>query len=127
MGLSPKIAGLFGGILIALAAGGLARIAAEEPKPPERFEGEILDLACYLAKGAKGEGHAKCAESCVKAGQPMGLLTIDGKVHVLFANHADGSAFEKAKTFAGKKVVLEGRAAARDGLSGVEVVAVRAP
>ena len=88
--------------------------------------GEVLDFACYIGHGAKGEGHSACAKKCVKAGQPMGLLAEDGTVYLLYAGHDDSSAFEKTKEFAGKKVEINGKAATRDSIKGIEVRGVKA-
>ena len=57
-------------------------------------QGEVLDMACYLGHGAKGDEHAACAAKSIKAGQPMGLLASDGKVYLLVASHKDGTAFD---------------------------------
>jgi len=89
-------------------------------------QGEVLDLACYIGHGAKGDEHAPCAAKCVKSGQPMGLLASDGKVYLLVASHKDATAFEQAKEFAGKRVEIHGIAMARDGLAAVEVASVKA-
>jgi hypothetical protein len=90
------------------------------------LKGEILDMACYIAHEARGEDHADCAKRCVKGGQPMGLLTEDGTVYLLYASHSDASAFEQAKEFAGKNVELKGAQTSRAGIKGVEVRAVKA-
>lgn len=87
--------------------------------------GEILDMACYVAHGAKGADHAACAKRCVKGGQPMGLLAEDGTVFLLYADHKDASAFEQAKEFAGKNVELKGKKAAQSGIKGIEVQSVK--
>lgn len=87
--------------------------------------GEILDLACYVAHGAKGPQHQKCAAKCAEQGQPIGLLAQDGKVYILFADHADSSAYEKAKTLAGKNAEIKGEPAARDGINGLTVLAAK--
>ena len=87
--------------------------------------GEILDMACYVAHEAKGPDHAACAKRCVKGGQPMGLLADDGTVYLLYANHEDGSAFERAKEFAGQKVEIVGVAATQAGIKGLEVSSVK--
>ena len=89
-------------------------------------EGEIIDMACYVAHEAKGPDHASCAKRCVKAGQPMGLLADDGTVYVLYANHQDGSAFEAAKELAGTKVHISGKLSTMSGIKGIEVQAVEA-
>jgi hypothetical protein len=88
-------------------------------------KGEVLDLACYLGHGAKGAEHAACAAKCVKGGQPMGLLTADGKVYLLVASHKDAAPFEETKEFAGQEVEIRGNAMARDGISAVEVLNVK--
>lgn len=87
--------------------------------------GEVLDLACYVSHEAHGEDHAGCAVKCVKGGQPMGLKAKDGTVYVLFADHGDGSAYEKAKEFAGKVVTISGPLADRGGVKGITVTSVK--
>ena len=89
-------------------------------------QGEILDMSCYIAHGAKGEEHADCAQRCVKGGQPMGLLAKDGTVYLLYASHKDASAFEQAKSSAGRNVEITGQNATRDGIKGIEVHSVKA-
>ena len=83
-------------------------------------------MACYVAHGAKGADHAGCAKKCVKEGQPMGLLSSDGAVYLLYASHDDSSAFEKTKDFAGEKVEIKGKAATKAGIKGIEVHSVKA-
>lgn len=88
-------------------------------------EGEIVDLACYVSSGAKGADHAGCAKSCVKSGQPMGLLGDDGTLYLLYASHKDGEPFEAAKEHAGSKVQVSGKLSTRDGIKGIQVDAVK--
>jgi hypothetical protein len=89
-------------------------------------EGEVLDLGCYLGRGAKGAEHAGCAKRCVKSGQPMGLLAKDGTVYLLLANHKDNAPFEAAKDHAGETVTIKGKAANQEGMKGIEVHSVKA-
>ena len=51
----------------------------------------------------------------------MGLLTDSGQVFLLYADHADATAFEKTKEHAGEKVAITGIVSEQGGLSGVEV------
>ncbi len=88
-------------------------------------EGEIVDLACYVSSGAKGADHAGCAKSCVKSGQPMGLLGDNGTLYLLYASHKDGEPFEAAKEHAGSKVQVSGKLSTRDGIKGIQVDAVK--
>lgn len=47
--------------------------------------GEVIDLSCYLQLGKHGEAHKDCAQKCMKAGNPIGLLDKDGGIHILMA------------------------------------------
>ena len=87
--------------------------------------GEVLDMACYVSHEAKGPDHAACAKRCVKSGQPMGLLAEDGTVYLLYASHDDGSAFEKTKEHAGRRVEITGVASTQAGIKGLEVHGVK--
>ena len=100
--------------------------AAKAPEKTSAVSGEILDLSCYMGHGGMGEGHAGCAAKCLKGGQPMGLLGSDGAVYLLFADHGDASAYEKAKDLAGKKVEITGDVATKNGLKGITVHGVKA-
>lgn len=84
-------------------------------------EGELLDLACYLAHEGKGEKHAKCAEMCVKGGAPLGIEGKDGKVYLLVNDHGQEKAFAEAKTLAGKRARVTGKVLDRGGLKALQV------
>lgn len=90
------------------------------------WTGEVVDLACYVAKGAKGADHGGCAKSCVKNGQPMGLLTDDGTLVLLAADHKDGKPYEALKDLAGDKAVVMGALAEKDGMKIVTVTGSKA-
>lgn len=51
--------------------------------------GEIIDFSCYLQVGKHGEKHVGCAQKCLKAGQPIGLLTETGDIYVLMEEEHD--------------------------------------
>lgn len=90
------------------------------------WTGEIVDIACYVPKGAEGEGHAACAKSCVKSGQPMGLLTEDGNVVLLAADHASGEAFDGLKELAGERAEVSGELAEKGGIKVLTVTSFKA-
>ena len=90
------------------------------------WTGEVVDLACYVGQGARGADHAGCAKSCVKNGQPMGLLTDDGTLVLLAANHKDGKPYEALKDLAGEKAVVMGTLAEKDGMKVVTVTGSKA-
>jgi len=93
--------------------------------PDVTLKGEIVDLACYIGHGAKGPDHQKCAEKCAQMGQPLGLLTTDGKLYILVADHQDATAFRKAATFAGAQVEVTGEPAEKGGVSALTVHGIK--
>jgi len=70
-------------LAVILMACGLL-LAQDEKKPSEMLiEGEVVDLACYTSRGAKGEDHKSCATRCMTRGTPAGILDKDGNVFVI--------------------------------------------
>ena len=114
------VAMLFGAALMALPA-----FAADPPaqKTPKQVTvtGEIVDLACYLDHGARGMKHQQCALTCLKNGEPMGLLTSEGKVYLLMADHQNGVPFNDAKADAALQVQVTGPVAEKAGITGLTV------
>jgi hypothetical protein len=45
--------------------------------------GEVVDISCYLQLGKRGEAHIPCGQKCVRNGQPIGLLTDNGKLYLV--------------------------------------------
>ena len=88
--------------------------------------GEILDMKCYKASGAHGDGHKECAAKCIKGGSAMGILTDDGKVYLLIEDSKSSDAYNNAKKFAGEKVTLTGTVSEKDGEQALMVTEVKA-
>jgi len=110
-------------LIVALVGVGLSSFADHHEGS---WTGEVVDLACYVANGAKGADHEGCAKSCVKNGQPMGLLTDDGTLVLLAADHKDGGAYESLKDLAGEKADVMGSLAEKDGMKIVTVTGSKA-
>ena len=85
------------------------------------WAGEIVDMGCYIEKGAKGSGHADCAKSCTKDGMPMGVLTKDGTLFLLTPNHDDGAPYEALKDLAGENAEVSGTLSEKDGIKMIVV------
>jgi hypothetical protein len=48
----------------------------------ETIKGELVDQACYMKdKKNAGASHKECAETCARKGQPVAVLTKDGKLY----------------------------------------------
>jgi len=60
----------------------------------ETVKGELVDQACYMKdKKNVGASHKECADSCAKKGQPVAIVTAEGKVYqVTGALAADNNA-----------------------------------
>ena len=80
--------------------------------------GEIVDLMCYLDHGAKGDKHADCAETCIKSGGPVGLLTKQDQLYLVIGDHKPMN--DKLASHAGKTVTLKGKVVERDGMRMIE-------
>jgi hypothetical protein len=78
--------------------------------------GEVADLKCYLGSGALGPDHAKCAKGCLSAGQPMGLVTTDGKVYLLGIGK-DKTQYESLIDLAGQQVEISGDVSEKNGMN----------
>ena len=112
-------------LVIALSVSALVGTAVADDNEAS-WTGEVVDLACYVANGAKGADHAGCAKSCVKNGQPMGLLTDDGSLVLLAADHKNGEPYEALKDMAGEMASVVGSVAERDGMKVVTVTGSKA-
>lgn len=73
------------------AAAFVVMLAAPALAKTETITGQIVDMGCYkMDKSNTGVDHKMpkgdtkdCAIGCAKAGQPMAILTADGKVYQL--------------------------------------------
>ncbi len=112
--------------LLALVALSSVAVAGHHDENGGTWTGEVVDLACYIAGDSHGADHAGCAKSCVKNGQPMGLLTDDGTLVLLAADHKDGAPYAALKDMAGGKATVMGMLAEKDGMKVVTVTGSKA-
>jgi hypothetical protein len=88
-------------------------------------QGEIVDLACYMAKGSKGPSHKACAQMCAKKGVPIGVLTDGGEVLLLLDDHNNPDPYEATKKLAGERVEVSGKKYGKQGVTSIVVGAVK--
>ena len=102
-------AGSMAVVLVAFAA-----LAADEPQIT--VTGEVVDSACYIKSGARGESHRACAQKCGDAGIPLALVE-DGTGVVIWIASVDDMETPNAKLrpFAGRRVTIAGTWAERGG------------
>lgn len=87
--------------------------------------GEVLDMSCFMASGAKGEGHKGCAEKCINGGMPIGLLGTDGKVYLLVEDHKNADPYQSLKTMAAENVAVTGKYFVRNGMPAIVIGKVK--
>ena len=109
------------GLVLALAGGAVDVVRAES------VTGEVIDLSCYLAHPATGQGrgHRKCAETCAKKGLPMGVLGKDEKVYLLLEDHDNPKGYAEAMGKAAEEITVEGKLVTQGGMSGIVVESVK--
>jgi len=112
---------------LALALAASAVVWSASPVVAETVTGEVVDLACYLPhpEMGKGAGHRKCADTCIKKGLPVGLLTEDKQVYLLLEDHENPKPYAQVKEKAAEKVTVEGEKVAQGGLQGIVVEALK--
>jgi hypothetical protein len=84
-------------------------------------QGEILDMACYMAKGSKGAAHKACAVMCAKKGVPIGVLTDAGEVYLLLDDHNNPDPYDAVKKLAGERAQIDGKKYDKQGVASIVV------
>ena len=107
---------VLGSILICAVAFGQDKKMSKEAT----VKGEVVDVACYLASGARGADHVQCAEACAKAGGSLGILTADGKVYVsLLPDDHKNNPNHLLMDHIGQTVEAKGYVRAKGGVNGI--------
>ena len=119
-------------IATVLAAGGMVLVVGRANAPAaeaalETLTGEVVDMACYVPHPAtsRGNGHRKCADTCLKKGMPMGIVTADKQVYLLLENHDNPKPYAQLKEKAAETVTIEGTKASEGGVQGFVVEALK--
>jgi hypothetical protein len=87
------------------------------------LRGEIVDMHCYISRGAHGAEHAGCGNACINRDVPAGLLAEDGTLYLL-VNEKPVSVKEKVAGKAGQKVVATGKILERNGTKAFQLVSI---
>ena len=108
----------------ALALGGLQLGAV--PASTMTLTGEVIDIASYAMKDARGEEFAEGGRFRADHGFPIGILTDDGDVWVaVFKNPAPASPLETANKLLvelmGKQVVVRGETYKAAGVNVIRI------
>ncbi len=90
-----------------------------------KVKGEVVDLWCYLEGGDQGAEHKKCAISCAKAGNPIGLVTERGDIYVMMGikDHQPGKDVLISKM--AETITVEGNLVKKGGIQVIYVSSVK--
>ncbi len=87
--------------------------------------GEVVDPACWIVNGAKGDTHKECAIACAKAGQVLAILEAKTNKLYLIATETPGEDPNKGVIdFAGMKVTVTGKFYTRGGVTAVKIASI---
>lgn len=84
-----------------------------------QITGQVVDIACFVGHNSSGEKHAKCAESCARAGNPLAIF--DGKEIYVSISMDHGNPNTKLMPFIEKKVKVTGAVLEKGGLKGIKI------
>ncbi len=76
---------------------------------------EVIDVACYIQKGAHGEAHQACAAKCISGGGELALL-YNGKLYIPVDKDYH-SARDQFVTKGGEMVTVTGTTVSKSGLN----------
>jgi hypothetical protein len=109
-------------LAVAAAAGEEAK---KDAKNTVTLTGEVLDMYCYMShpESATGEGHAKCANSCISRGLPVGFLASDGTVYLIIGSDHN-PANEMVKGWAGKQSSITGTVTEHKGMKAIDITGI---
>jgi hypothetical protein len=66
------------------AAAFLVALSVPVLAAPVTVKGELVDQACFTkSANNRGDAHAQCTKDCAAKGQPVALVTADGKVYTV--------------------------------------------
>lgn len=83
------------------------------------IRGEVVDVLCYIAHGARGAGHRDCAQQCIESGLPVGILSEDGKLYLAVGDHAPMN--KELARHAAQTVEATGKVYQRDGVNLIQI------
>ena len=87
--------------------------------------GEVVDPACWIVNGARGETHKECTIACAKAGQVLAILEAKTNKLYLLATETPGEDPNKGIVdYAGMKVTVTGKFFTRGGVTAVKISSI---
>src|SRR5688500_3283574 len=87
--------------------------------------GEVIDPACWIINGAKGDAHKECMIACAKSGQTLAILEKKtNKIYILATERPGDDPNRGVIDYAGQSVMVKGKVFSRGGLTAIQVASV---
>lgn len=113
--------------IIALTAAAIAgdEHAASKDAKTVTLTGEVLDMYCFMEHPANATGaeHAKCANSCIERGLPVGFMAKDGTVYLIIGSDHN-PANDMVKGWAGKQSQITGEIVEHNGVKAISLASI---
>ena len=127
MNLKLRVATAFVGIMGASAAFAWQEHSHEHPGGKgAQITGLVVDIACFVGHDSSGPKHAKCAEACARAGNPLAIYDEAAKTLYLPVSLDHKNPNAKLMEFIEKKVKVTGTVMEKAGLKGIAIEKVEA-
>jgi hypothetical protein len=111
--------------VLALVSMSVAPFAAAQTTAIKSIVGEVVDPACWIVNGAKGEQHKECAIACAKAGQVLAILEAKTNKLYLIATENPGEDPNKGVIdFVAQKVTVTGKTYTRGGFTAIKIASI---
>ncbi|MCI0404801.1 MAG: hypothetical protein L0Z48_05615 [candidate division Zixibacteria bacterium] len=121
-----KIGGIV--LIFAMALFGLALAQkGKKEEPLKTITGQVVDYECCSKSNGTmlGGDHQECAETCLKNGLPIGILTKDKKLYVAVSSQMMSSKHRELLTpLVNKQVKVTGKVSNFGGNPSIAVVSV---
>jgi hypothetical protein len=127
MNIKPRVATVFLGIV-----GGGAVFAwqghshEQQGGKAAQITGLVVDIACFVGHDSSGPKHAKCAEACARAGNPLAIYDEATKTLYLPVSLDHKNPNTKLMKYIETKVKVTGAIMEKGGLKGIAIEKVEA-
>ena len=113
-------------LLILIAVMSLVSSGIAFSQDSKSIKGEVIDVSCYIAAGAKGAGHKDCASACLKAGEPGGILEEKtGNVYIVVTGDHSTNPNKKILSHVAKMVEAKGIVSEKDGVRIIDITEIK--
>jgi len=110
---------------MAMAAPATSGLPGDIPRETV-ITGEVVETACFVMAGRRGQLHRQCATACARAGQALGILEDGtGTLYVAVFDRIDATPENPLLDLIADRAEVRGTAVERGGVSAIIVKRAR--